>query len=90
DGGAPAPLSVLIPTRDEIRNIADCLDSVAFAAERIVFDSGSSDGTLEVARDKGARIESRVFDVFSRHKNWALDHLDFAHDWILILDVTSG
>ncbi len=84
--GAPAPLSVLIPTRDEERNIADRLASVAFAGERIVFDSGSKDATCAIAKATGARIVERDFDVFSRHKNWALDNIDFAHDWILIID----
>ena len=80
------PLSVLIPTRDEARNIADCLAAVAFADERIVFDSHSTDETLALARTAGARIVQREFDVFSRHKNWALDNIEFAHDWILIVD----
>lgn len=80
------PLSVLIPTRDEARNIADCLAAVAFADERIVFDSHSTDETLPLARAAGARIVQREFDVFSRHKNWALDNIEFAHDWILIVD----
>lgn len=83
---APAPVSVLIPTRNEERNIAACLDGVAFAAERIVYDSYSDDATLEIARARGARIVQRRFDVFSAHKNWALDNIDFAHDWILLVD----
>jgi glycosyltransferase involved in cell wall biosynthesis len=84
--GETVPVSVLIPTLNEERNIADCLASVGFAAERIVYDSFSSDRTLDIAREAGARIEQRKFDVFSRHKNWALDNLSFAHAWILILD----
>lgn len=81
-----APLSVLIPTRDEERNIEACLASVAFAGECVVFDSGSIDTTREVAATRGARVVERAFDVFSRHKNWALDNIDFGHDWVLILD----
>ncbi len=80
------PLSVLIPTLNEARNIANCLAAVAFAGERVVFDSHSTDETLEIARAAGARIVQREFDVFSRHKNWALDNIDFAHDWLLIVD----
>ena len=80
------PLSVLIPTLNEAGNIAECLESVGFADECIVFDSYSTDDTLELARAGGARIVQREFDVFSAHKNWALDNIDFAHEWILILD----
>ncbi len=79
-------LSVLIPTLNEARNIVDCLAAVGFAAERIVFDSLSTDETLELASAAGAKIVQREFDVFSRHKNWALDNIDFAHDWVLIVD----
>ena len=84
--GDKLALSVLIPTRDEARNISDCLAAVGFAAERIVYDSLSTDETLELAAAAGAKIVQREFDVFSRHKNWALDNIDFAHDWILIVD----
>ncbi|MDX8410707.1 MAG: glycosyltransferase family 2 protein [Mariprofundaceae bacterium] len=79
-------LSVLIPTKDEERNIAACIDSVSFAGEIIVFDSLSTDYTLEIAGAKGARIMQRKFDVFSTHKNWALDNIGFDNEWILILD----
>ena len=79
-------LSVLIPTRDEARNIVECLEAVGFADELIVFDSHSTDDTLELARAAGARIVQREFDVFSTHKNWALDNIEFAHEWILIVD----
>ncbi|MGB0713441.1 MAG: glycosyltransferase family 2 protein [Gammaproteobacteria bacterium] len=83
---ASCPVSVLIPTLNEERNLPACLASVAWAGERIVFDSRSRDRTEEIALANGARFEQRSFDDFSTHKNWALDNLDFAHEWILILD----
>ncbi len=43
-------LSVIIITKNEVENIAACIKSVAFADEFIVVDSGSTDGTVEVAR----------------------------------------
>lgn len=85
-GQGTVPVSVIVPTRNEERNLAECLDGLAFAAERIVFDSFSDDGTLAIARDKGARVVQRAFDVFSAHKNWAMDNIDVAHDWILLVD----
>lgn len=82
----PCPISVLIPTLNEERNLPACLDSVAWADERIVFDSFSGDATEAIASARGARFVQRRFDDFSTHKNWALANLDFAHDWVLILD----
>jgi glycosyltransferase involved in cell wall biosynthesis len=49
-------LSVILITHNEAGNIAACLDSVAFADERIVVDSGSTDGTIEIARSLGAQV----------------------------------
>ncbi len=80
------PLSVLIPTLNEARNLPACLDSVAWAGDVVVLDSGSEDASREIAAARGARVVQRRFDNFAAHKNWALDHVDFAHDWILILD----
>ncbi|GAB6041438.1 glycosyltransferase family 2 protein [Endothiovibrio diazotrophicus] len=80
------PLSVLIPTKNEERNLPDCLASVAWAGERVVFDSLSDDRTVEIAEAHGARVVRRPFDNFSRHKNWALEQIDFAHPWVLLLD----
>jgi glycosyltransferase involved in cell wall biosynthesis/SAM-dependent methyltransferase len=79
-------VSVLIPTRDEERNIRTCLDAVAWADDVIVFDSLSTDATQSIAKAWGARVVERGFDDFATHKNWALDNIDFRHDWILIVD----
>ena len=49
-------LSVLIPVRNEIGNIADCLGSVAWCDDVVVVDSGSRDGTCENAKALGARV----------------------------------
>ncbi|MGB0720780.1 MAG: glycosyltransferase family 2 protein [Gammaproteobacteria bacterium] len=80
------PLSVLIVTLNEERNLPACLDGVAWADDIVVFDSHSTDATVEIARARGARVVQRVFDDFSSHRNWALNHVDFAHEWVLLLD----
>lgn len=80
------PVSVLICTRNEERNLPGCLESVSWAGDVVVFDSLSEDDTLNIARRLGARVVQRPFDNFSAHKNWALEHVDFAHDWVLIVD----
>jgi len=80
------PISVLIPTKDEERNITECIKSISWAGEIFVFDSMSSDRTVEIAHNLGAEVVQRRFDNFANHKNWALDNLPFKFDWILILD----
>jgi len=81
-----APVSVLIPARDEERNLPACLASVAWADEAVVLDSGSTDSTPDIARLAGAALVERAFDGFAAHKNWALDNIGFRHPWVLILD----
>ncbi len=78
-------LSVIIITRNEAHNIGDCLASVAFASEWIIVDSGSTDGTVGIARDAGAQVlETADWPGFGPQKNRALS---FAKgDWILSLD----
>ncbi len=81
------PLSVLIPAKNEIANMRACLESVTFAQEVVVVDSQSSDGTAEVAREMGATVVNFDWDGrFPRKKNWALENVPWAHEWILILD----
>jgi len=78
-------LSVVIITKNEAAHIADCLDSVAFADEIIVLDSGSTDATRELARALGARVEVNAeWPGFGLQKNRALDLA--TGDWVLSLD----
>ena len=81
------PLSVLIPTKNEERNIRRCLQSVDWAAEAFVVDSYSTDRTAEIAREMGATVIPFRWDGNGpRKKNWALDNLPWAHEWVLVVD----
>jgi glycosyltransferase involved in cell wall biosynthesis len=77
-------LSVIVIAFNEAANIADCLDSVAFCDERIVVDGHSSDATAEIARSKGARVESHDWHGFGEQKNFALSLAN--GDWVLSID----
>lgn len=80
------PLSVLVPTLDEELNLPRCLESVAWADQLLVVDSYSSDRTVEIARHFTPHVYQHKFENYSAQKNWALDNLPFAHEWVFILD----
>ena len=80
-------VSVVIPTRNEARNIERCLRSIAWASEIYVIDSQSTDDTCRLATEYGAKIVQ--FDYhggWPKKKNWALANLPFANEWVLLLD----
>ncbi|RZS78428.1 glycosyltransferase family 2 protein [Pigmentiphaga kullae] len=78
-------LSVIIIARNEARNLADCLESVRFADEIVVVDSGSTDETVDIARRHGARVEiTPDWPGFGPQKNRALALA--TGDWVLSLD----
>ncbi len=77
-------LSAVIITLNETKNIEACLQSVRFCDELVVVDSGSVDGTADLARSLGARVWQRPFDDFSSQKNFAIQKA--SGDWVLLLD----
>lgn len=79
-------ISILILTRDEECNLSDCLDSVAWSDDVLVLDSGSTDRTVEIARDLGARVMHRPFDTFAAQRNFGLRRGGLRHRWVLHLD----
>jgi glycosyltransferase involved in cell wall biosynthesis len=80
------PVSILILTHNEAPDLAACLQSVAWSDDVFVFDSFSSDGTLEIAAKAGAKVEQREFDNHAGQLNAAIDRLPFKHPWLLVLD----
>ena len=78
-------LSVVVITKDEEAAIGRCLDSVRWADEIVVLDSGSTDRTVEIAREHGARVEvSADWPGFGPQKNRALALA--GGEWVLSLD----
>jgi (heptosyl)LPS beta-1,4-glucosyltransferase len=77
-------LTVTVITLNEAAHIGAALTSVAWADEIIVIDSGSSDGTVEIARRLATRVEQRDWPGYGAQKNRAADLA--SHDWILSLD----
>jgi len=79
-------ISVLILTLNEERNLSACLESVKWSDDIVVFDSFSTDRTLEIAKKAGARIIQRKFDNWASHQNWANEHINFKYPWVYYSD----
>ncbi|MFC1497541.1 glycosyltransferase family 2 protein [Verrucomicrobiota bacterium] len=79
-------ISILILTLNEEGNLADCLNSVRWCDDIVVFDSFSSDQTVDIAQSFGVRVIQRKFDNWSCHQNWALRNICFQHPWVFYLD----
>lgn len=78
------PLSVAIITKNEEENIRACLESVAFAGQIVIVDSGSTDATLAIAKEFGCEIYSEEWRGFGMQKQMAIDKC--REPWVLVLD----
>ena len=78
------PISVVVITKNEEGNIAECLKSAAFADEVIVLDDNSTDKTLEIAKRYTDKVFSRKMDIEGKHRNYAYSLAKNA--WVLSLD----
>jgi len=78
------PLSVVIITRNEAARLSACLESVAFAGEILVVDSGSTDETVAIAQQHSARVVHQPWLGFGPQKQFAVQQA--SHDWVLCID----
>lgn len=79
-------ISIVILTKDEEKDLPQALKSVQWSDDIHVLDSGSTDRTIEIAKEYGAVISSNPFKSFGQQRNHALDCLDIKNDWILFQD----
>ena len=79
-------LSIIIPCKNERRNIRPCIESARLVADEVLIaDSGSTDGTLDIVREiGGCRIIEREYIHSGDFKNWAIPQAQ--HSWVMILD----
>ena len=80
-----ASISVLILTKNEQQDLPACLASVAWFKDVHVLDSESTDTTVKLAENSGAKVTVRPFDGYASQRNFGLK-LPFKNDWVLILD----
>jgi len=81
------PVSVIVPVKNEAQNLGRCLAHLGWADEVFVVDSQSSDDTARIAEEFRAKVVQFHFDgTYPKKKNWALESLPFANEWVLIVD----
>jgi glycosyltransferase involved in cell wall biosynthesis len=81
------PVSILIPIKNEARNLPRCLAAVSWADEVVVVDSNSTDGSQRIAEEFGAKVVQFEFNgSWPKKKNWALESVRFRNAWVFILD----
>jgi glycosyltransferase involved in cell wall biosynthesis len=81
------PVSAIVPVRNEARNLARCLQSLAGLGEVYVIDSQSTDDTVLIAQSHGAKVvQFHYAGGWPKKRQWAMDTLPLEYDWILLLD----
>lgn len=77
-------LSVVILTLNEEASISAAVECALWADEVLVVDSNSTDATISVAEQLGAKVLVNTFEDYSKQRNWAIAKA--RHDWVLMLD----
>ena len=81
------PVSVIIMTKNEEKNIAKCIKSVSNFNEIFVVDSNSTDLTVDISTRMGAKVVNFNWNgKYPKKKQWCLDYLSFSNDWVLYVD----
>ena len=81
------PISVIVPVRNEARNLPRCLESLRQFGEVYVIDSQSSDESVEIARTAGAKIVQFYYQGgWPKKRQWALNTLPLKYEWVLLID----
>jgi glycosyltransferase involved in cell wall biosynthesis len=81
------PISVIVPVRNEARNLPRCLESLRQFGEVYVIDSQSSDESVELARTAGAKIVQFYYQGgWPKKRQWALNTLPLKYEWVLLID----
>ena len=85
------PVSVIVPVRNEAKNLPRCLESLQGFGEVFVIDSQSEDATVEVARSHNAKVIQFFYKGgWPKKRQWALETLKFEYDWVLLIDADEA
>ncbi|MCD0462995.1 glycosyltransferase family 2 protein [Roseiconus lacunae] len=84
------PISVVVLAKNEASILGTCLASLRWADEVVVVDDQSTDNTVAVAEQFGARIVQHSFESFATQRNWALANAELQNEWVLMLDADEA
>lgn len=85
------PISVIVATRNEERNLPRCLESLRGVGEVYVIDSHSTDATVEIAESFGAQVvQFQYHGGWPKKRQWGLDSLPFGYEWVLLIDADEA
>lgn len=85
------PISVIVPVRNEAKNLPRCLESLRGFGEIFVIDSQSDDATVEIARSYDATVVQFFYKGgWPKKRQWALENLTFLYDWVLFIDADEA
>jgi glycosyltransferase involved in cell wall biosynthesis len=79
-------ISAIVLTLNEQRHISECLASVTWADDRLVFDSFSTDETVALAKAAGARVLQNKFENYAQQRNAALEAVAGDAEWVFFID----
>jgi len=89
--GGILPVSVLVPVRNEARNLPRCLSSLRQFGEIYVLDSQSTDETCAIAEQFGAKVVQFHYQGgWPKKRQWAMDTLPLEYEWTLLLDADEA
>lgn len=83
---SPVPVSVIILTLNEEMNLAHCLATLKCFRDIHILDSGSTDATVSIAKERGVSVHVNAFQGFGQQRNWAIDHIPTKYCWQFHLD----
>jgi glycosyltransferase involved in cell wall biosynthesis len=90
-GSQTIPVSVIVPVRNEAKNLPRCLESLRNFGEIYVIDSQSEDATVEIARSYDATVVQFFYKGgWPKKRQWALENLTFLYDWVLLIDADEA
>jgi glycosyltransferase involved in cell wall biosynthesis len=85
------PVTAIVAVRNEARNLPRCLESLRDIGEVYVIDSQSTDATAQIAESYGAHVVQFHYQGgWPKKRQWAMDSLPLAHDWILLVDADEA
>lgn len=80
-------ITAIIITKNEEKNISNCIKSISDLCDRIVVvDSGSTDKTVLIAKELGAETYVHEFEYYAKQWNWGLDNCEIKSKWVIRID----